>query len=111
MAIIGHTTLSPINPLPQEIQSIHTIQGICLVANYEIGTLKIMTTDSIGVKQLEDKVKMELCLKLAQKMFETDCIEFTKLHDATADAVRYRARIFVTPKEQVQILRTNGVIK
>lgn len=111
MAITKHTPLSPINPLSQEIQSTHIIQGICLVANYEISVISMITTDSVSTKQLEDNVKMELCQQLVRKMFETDCIEFTKLHDTTTDAVKYRARIFVTPNDNVQLLRIHGVIK
>lgn len=66
--------------------------------------------------ELEDRIvadyeiKMELCDLLVKKLLENNDIEFTKEENFPMNTVICRARIFATPKDQVQLLRVNKVI-
>jgi hypothetical protein len=66
--------------------------------------------------ELEDRIvadyeiKIELCDLLVKKLLENNAIEFTKEENFSMDTVICRARIFATPKDQVQLLRVNKTI-
>ena len=78
----------------------HIIQGEMLTALYTVP----------GVNRInEDDVKKALIQYLADEIFNKNMIEFTKLSNHAQLMTEYRARIFVTPNDQVQLLRTNGV--
>jgi hypothetical protein len=110
MSIIQRSPLpKPHTPFTES--ELHTISGIGLIAQYNIPELTFLNKDPTQHKQLEDQAKLELCQKLAREMFQTDCIEFTKQIDVLSGDHMFRARIFVTPKDTVQLLRVHGKIK
>ena len=110
MAIIQRSPLpKPHTPFTES--ELHTISGIGLIAQYNIPELIFLNKDPTQHKQLEDQAKLELCQKLAREMFQSDCIEFTKSIDNYSGNYVFRARSFVVPKADVQILRINGNIK
>ena len=51
-------------------------------------------------------VKRQLTYNLAEELLKQDMIEFTSQEDMSDGSRTIRARIFVTPKDHVQILRT-----
>ena len=102
--------MAPI-PLPPEIQKVHTIQGTALYAEHRVDASQLLMMNATQAKQLEDSMKSDLCQKLVREMFESDCIEFTKQIDVLSGDHMFRARIFVTPKDTVQLLRVHGKIK
>ena len=55
-----------------------------------------------------DEIKRKMIYELAEEMARSGLIEFTKQNDPTTDTITYRARCFMTPNDQVQILRKNG---
>ena len=65
-------------------------------------------TRALDYSTLEIKIKEELAIKLALEMLKSGLIEFTRQSDPTTDTITYRARCFMTPNDQVQILRKNG---
>lgn len=77
----------------------------------------IIVTHTVSQTTLEDfpttdfDIKMELCNLLAKELFNKNCIDFTKEQRVNTGEYVFRARIFVTPKDVTQLLRTNGVIK
>lgn len=56
----------------------------------------------------DDEIKRKMIYELAEEMARSGMIEFTKQNDPTTDTITYRARCFMTPNDQVQILRKNG---
>jgi hypothetical protein len=56
----------------------------------------------------DDEIKRKMIYELAEEMAKSNMIEFTKQNDPTTDTITYRARCFMTPNDQVQILRKNG---
>jgi hypothetical protein len=84
----------------------HTIQGKMLTVSRSIGMLPL--TRTLDYYTLEIKIKEELVSDIAHKMLESGLIEFTRQNDPTTDTITYRARCFMTPNDQVQILRKNG---
>ena len=56
-------------------------------------------------------VKRKMLELMLEEMLKENCIEFTMMKDpGLMDMVSVRARIFVTPDEQVRTLRVNGVL-
>lgn len=56
----------------------------------------------------KDEIKRQIALKLAYEMMEKGSIEFTQERDPLHMKVMVRARCFVVPNDQVQILREKG---
>jgi hypothetical protein len=83
-----------------------TIQGKMLTVSRSIGMLPL--TGALDQSTLEIKIKEELVRDIALEMLKSGLIEFTKQNDPTTDTITYRARCFMTPNDQVQILRKNG---
>jgi hypothetical protein len=65
-------------------------------------------TRALDYSTLEIKIKEELVRDIALEMLKSGLIEFTKQNDPTTYTITYRARCFMTPNDQVQILRKNG---
>ena len=49
-------------------------------------------------------IKRKLCEDLVQELFNDNSILFTHIRNAAGDKVHYKARIYVTPKDQTQLL-------
>lgn len=54
------------------------------------------------------EIKMSLVTKIAENMINSKMIEFTSEKDQMGLKVKIRARLFVTPDDQVRILRKAG---
>ena len=78
------------------------IQGKMLTAEYSFSSLEI---ESYSGNDLSEKIKNELMNSLIQEMKKCEYILFTKTTDMHSLQDRYLARIFVTPHDQVQIIR------
>jgi len=71
-------------------------------------TVKNTFKDEMRVILSDDEIKRKMIYELAKEMARSGMIEFTKQNDPTTDTITYRARCFMTPNDQVQILRKNG---
>jgi hypothetical protein len=101
------TTIGPINSnwTSTTVASIVEIEGTPIYAQVE--KLKSELEDRIVA---DYEIKMELCDLLVKKLLENNAIEFTKEENFSMGTVICRARIFATPKDQVQLLRVNKTI-
>jgi hypothetical protein len=97
----GLSNLTIANSMLNEQYNTHTIQGKMFVAqqNYNRVLLEDNLIDS-------DQIKTALMSMLLEEMRKTAHIEFTKEDNRFTDDVICRARIFVTPNDQVKILKT-----
>jgi hypothetical protein len=86
----------------------HVIQGKMFLASDHVPYDFTGDIDSLS-KEKEDAVKFRLTEKLLRAMIEGKCVEFTKSYDSVSGSHTYRARCFVTPNDQVKILRTRGI--
>ena len=78
-----------------------TIQGKMITVSYAMGMESIARLDK------EDRIKYELARLLMLEMLKSGMIEFTKQSDPATFTTIFRARCFMTPNDQVQILRKN----
>ena len=78
------------------------IQGKMLTATYTISSLDIK---HLPENELKEDIKRVLMNKLIEEMKKCEYILFTKTTDIYSLQNRYLARIFVTPHDQVQIIR------
>lgn len=86
----------------------HAIQGKMLVAqqtisSHELERLSFNTAALTAQHQM--KIKSDLIQLMVQEMFAADCIEFTHQKDMATDSVTFRARVFVVPNGDVQLIR------
>ena len=76
----------------------YIIQGQMLTT-----TLKMSPYEA---EQMDDiEIKNRLISLMVREIMDNNCIEFTKQQDFANDEVIIRARIFVTPKDDVQLIR------
>jgi hypothetical protein len=87
--------------------SVKPIQGEPIVVE-----LTLNESELEWLQDSERKIKHGLVQKLAEAMYESGkYIEFTRQELINEQRSVFRARIFVTPGDMVQLLRTNGTIK
>jgi hypothetical protein len=84
-------------------QKTHVIQGRMLTYR-----LVISPADEVYNKLSVGELKRQMAMKIAEEMLIEGCMEFTKMYDPINSNNCYHARIFVTPNDQVKLLRENG---
>lgn len=105
MAITTNPNLAPINKkcIDDTVALEHGIFGQLLQVNVKISDYETMSLD-------DDYIKKMLMEKLVDEMYKARSISFTKVNDMASTATTYYARIFVTPDDQVRLLRELKVI-
>jgi hypothetical protein len=93
-------TVLPSNAYPDTCG--HFISGRMILAS-----LQCSHNPRESDKHQEDRVKYQLTEKLLRAIIEAKCVEFTRVVDNYTGEYTYRARCFVTPDDQVKILRTH----
>ena len=86
----------------------HIIQGKMIatqktISAHELERLGFNTATMDKQHQME--MKSELIELLVREMFVANCIEFTQQKDLASGCVVYRARVFVVPNGDVQLIR------
>lgn len=92
---IGATDFSLV-PTPKTID--YPIQGQMLTTTLKMSPYEAEQMD-------EHEMKTLLVSKMMREIMDSNCIEFTKQQDYASDEVIIRARIFVTPNDDVQLIR------
>ena len=65
-----------------------------------------LTMSPYEAEQMDElEMKNRLISLMVREIMDNNCIEFTKQQDFVKDEVTIRARIFVTPKDDVQLIR------
>ena len=98
-----------INPwnVPIDINSYEcAIKGNMFKYTITVHELELIRMDSTT---FELDIKKRLVNGLMQELFKTKSIEFTKSQDVYLGEHYYRARMFVTPDDQVRILRVSQI--
>lgn len=81
----------------------YTIQGKMVIGEFDLSLNKLMhLTDA----KAEHRIKEELANSLAKFILENKLAEFTMQEDNNNMSKRYRVRCFLTPDEQVRLIRT-----
>jgi len=83
--------------------SIAEVKGTPIIVDYELSSYSLELTD-------ENHIKLKLCELLVEELFCKGMIEFTRESFPHVDNTKFRARIFVTPKDITQLLRVNKTI-
>jgi hypothetical protein len=83
----------------------YIIKGEMITASHVIDINKISQFSGSTLNNVEYEIKKQLTASLVEEMFKSKYILFTKVQDVTTYQDKYMARVFVTPSEQVQIIR------
>jgi len=90
--------ISTNNTIPQINSIEYIIQGKMLTTS--------LTMSPYEAEQMnEHEMKTLLISQMVREIMDANCIEFTKQQDFANDEVIIRARIFVTPNDDVQLIR------
>ena len=80
----------------------HAIQGKMVVCH--------MQFDDVDVRRLPgsevDFIRQSIVSKIGEFMIDNKLVEFTQQQDVMTGKTMIRARVFVTPDEQVRLIRT-----
>ena len=91
-------TVAGINSNSVTMEPLAAIQGQMITATLEVDEMQSLVLDDIAMK---NKVMDMLVLEL----LSAKCIEFTKQQDHITNTLKVRARVFVTPDNQVRVIR------
>ena len=86
----------------------YKIQGQALYAEHVVSDYTMAT--AIEVTELERMARERLTALMLQEIVKKQMVEFTKMKNPDGSIV-FRARMFVTPNDQVRILRLAKEIK
>ena len=100
--VAGSVSAYTYNAYAEPSFTIIAIQGKMITVSYAMGMESIARLDK------EDRIKYELARLLVLEMLKSGMIEFTKQSDPATFTTIFRARCFMTPNDQVQLLRKNG---
>lgn len=92
--------------LSTEKEVIHTIQGIPIVVY-----ITMPETEISVIPNVENFMKEKLTELLAEEILKSELCEFTKQNNLENFTVTYRARAFLTPKDEIKLLREKSIIK
>ena len=106
----SHSAITNPTPYPAP-----TIGNSIPISKWEIKGQCFMAKKTIPLQMWQDLphdvIKRDMVRLIVEELLRNDCIEFTsQVEPNTPDMVDLRARVFVTPDDQVRILRINGVI-
>lgn len=100
-----HTSIRGMDPNRFTIDTEGVVDSNTLIKGQMFtAELQISSYDSIYLS--DDQIKEQLITELVKELRRSDCIEFTRQYSPLAEHVTVRARIFATPNNQVQIIRT-----
>lgn len=77
------------------------VTGKCFVTDAQYMSI------SIPDKELKLAIKKDLAKQLAIHLIENKLVEFTMMQDSVDMSRTYQVRCFVTPDDQIRILRVN----
>lgn len=79
-----------------------TIQGKMVICRMRVPDLHMRTMDP----NFKDSIKNQMASNIAHFMLDNNMIEYTQIRDHASFDTLINARCFVTPDEQVRLLRT-----
>lgn len=74
-----------------------------------VGCMSVSAYDPLFLRDtidIEDEIKNRLANHIAKYLIDNKLIEFTRSMAIADNAMTFKARVFVTPDDQVRILRT-----
>ena len=77
----------------------YAIKGIMVIASSAYNSIEMVHLN-------KDEIKKRLAIQLAEEMLTKGCIEYTQGFDPLNQSTMIRARTFVVPSADVQLLRT-----
>lgn len=86
-----------------------TTEEYRILGKMVIGNLTVSAYDPLllgNTIDIEDEIKNRLANNIAKYLVDNKLIEFTRSINLDNDTMKFKARIFVTPDDQVRILRT-----
>ena len=102
---IGAKLIDPTKPATTD-NILSTVQGEMLYT--EIVMTEFMSSkinSGMTEDEFKEHIKKELCQQLVAKLSASKMIEFTHERRVDTDELIYRARIFATPDDRVQLIR------
>lgn len=68
----------------------------------------MMMLNNVTLGDFEKEIKKKMALEIAEKMINNNLIFFTKMDNHSTYDVIYRARAFISSRENVELLVKNG---
>jgi hypothetical protein len=104
MALINPSSIGSLNNIWDKID--------ITTKEYAIGgkliTAKYMVSDQHSATMNPNDIKENLMHQMIEYIIKNKLVEFTKIPDMYSGSSTYLARIYLTPDDQVKILRTYG---
>lgn len=80
------------------------ISGRMITVEYDMSFMAIQST-RMNQDELQDFVKTKLYSQLLNEVMRGNYIEFTRQDNPMHNGIKFRARMFVTPDDQVRTIR------
>ena len=96
----GNFTMDGAAPDPYET---HNIKGKLIKVEYSVDNFTMES--SADPKIFEEKIKLELCHKIAEKLYQDNMVQWMKQSENYGQTTQYRAYVYVTSSDDVQVIR------
>lgn len=94
--------------IDSDIAKTHALRGVPVCAVHEIDNAAILHG---SLHSFQDHMKELLVNALAKEILSARLVEFTRTEDHLRSTTIYRARAFLLPDTDVQLLRLQGILK
>lgn len=92
----SHGAIGTISPLT--INAFEEVKGEMILVEKVVDPTSEILPD-------KEQIKKELAEELVQKLLKSNLVEFTRQDDFRTDLVTFRARAYLTPDEQIRVIR------
>jgi len=91
--------------LPTTDNILSTVQGEMVYSEIVMSEYELLRSDSMTEDVFKEQIKLDLCYQLVQELYESKMVEFTQEQIIHNNEFVFRARIFATPDNKVQLIR------
>jgi len=96
--------IDPSRP-PTTDNILSTVQGEMLYSEIIMSDYELMRSGGMTEDEFKEQIKLDLCHQLAQELYESKMVEFTQEKRVDTKEFVFRARVFATPDDKVQLIR------
>jgi len=81
-----------------------TVQGEMLYTEIVMSEYELMRNGGMTPDEFKEQIKLDLCYQMVKELVASKMVEFT-MQETFDDTRIFRARIFATPDDKVQLIR------
>jgi hypothetical protein len=93
------------NKPPTTDNILSTVQGEMVYTEITMSEYELMRSGGMTPDEFNDQIKLDLCQQMVKELVASKMVEFTQEQLIRNNEFVFRARIYATPDDKVQLIR------